>query len=89
MQFEWDSAKAGSNVAKHGVPFPYATRVFLDPLRVESEVARGEEVRVFTLGMVEGRVLVVVHTRRGRVTRIISARKANRREQEKYHAFHT
>lgn len=30
-EFEWDDAKARANLAKHGVPFDYAARVFLDP----------------------------------------------------------
>jgi hypothetical protein len=37
MQFEWDMRKAVENVAKHGVPFDYAARVFLDPSRLDSE----------------------------------------------------
>jgi uncharacterized protein len=46
MLFEWDDRKAALNVAKHGVPFEYAARVFVDPRRLDSEDTRrnyGEE----------------------------------------------
>ena len=35
MTFEWDEEKAAANVAKHGIRFDYAARVFLDPYRLE------------------------------------------------------
>jgi uncharacterized DUF497 family protein len=39
-EFEWDDAKARANLAKHGVPFDYAARVFLDPRMVGFDVSR-------------------------------------------------
>jgi uncharacterized DUF497 family protein len=84
--FEWDGRKAARNAAKHGVPFEYAVRVFLDPHRLDSEDIRrnyGEERRL-TLGEIERRLFVVAYTLRGNVVRLISARKANEREQRKY-----
>jgi uncharacterized DUF497 family protein len=86
MQFEWDANKAARNIAKHGVPFEYAARVFLDPRRLDSEDHRrdyGEERR-FTVGRIERRLFAVAYTPRGRLIRLISARKANQREQRKY-----
>lgn len=86
MRFGWDERKAEQNLTKHGVPFEYAARVFLDPLRLDSEDARrdyGEERRL-TLGSIERRVYVVAYTMRGQVTRLISARKANRHERRRY-----
>ena len=86
MLFEWDDRKAAQNVAKHGVPFEYAVRVFLDPRRLDSEDTRrdyGEERRL-TLGRIEGRLFAVAYTPRGEVIRLISARKASRREQRLY-----
>lgn len=88
MDFEWDDAKAASNEAKHGVPFPYAARVFLDPQRLDGPDLRkdyGEDRRI-VVGAIEGRVLVVAYTIRGQVLRLISARKANEREQKRYHS---
>jgi len=84
--FEWDDGKAAQNIAKHGVPFEYAARVFLDPHRLDSEDTRrdyGEE-RWLTLGKIEARLFAAAYTPRGKVMRLISARKANEREQRKY-----
>jgi uncharacterized protein len=89
--FEWDPDKAESNLKKHGVPFEYATRVFLDPSRLDREDTRkdyGEERRI-TTGVIEGRVFIVAYTHRRRVIRqpvirLISARKANVRETKQY-----
>ena len=60
MLFEWDAKKAAQNVAKHGVPFEYAARVFLDPLRLDSEDTRRDyqEERRITMGKIEGRLFV-------------------------------
>jgi uncharacterized protein len=87
MKFEWDSAKALSNEAKHGVPFEYAVRVFLDSNRYAEQSPRGApELRYVAMGLIEGRLFVVVYTKRARIIRIISARKGNVREQKKYDA---
>src|SRR3546814_19426185 len=63
-QFEWDAAKAGANLHKHGVSFEVAMRVFADPLALTGldRVERGEQ-RWQTLGMVDGCLLLLVaHT---------------------------
>ena len=87
MQFEWDTRKAAQNIAKHGVPFDYAAQVFLDPHRLDSEDERRDynEERRLTLGKIEGRLFVVAYTPRGKLMRLISARKANGREERQYH----
>ena len=86
MLFEWDSRKADHNVAKHAVPFEFAARVFLDPHRLDAEDTRREysEERRLTLGEIDGRLFALAYTPRGAVARLISARKANEREQRKY-----
>ena len=86
LLFEWDEAKAATNAAKHGVPFEYVARVFLDPYRLDQMDMRREygEERRLTVGTIEGRLFVVAYTRRGAVVRLISGRKASRREQVKY-----
>ncbi len=88
MEFEWDAAKARTNFAKHGVSFEGACRVFLDAGRLEAEDDRMDygESRYVTLGEVEGVVLYVVYTWRGRRRRLISARKATGWERRKYAA---
>ena len=89
-RFEWDSTKAASNLRKHGVSFPTATRVFSDPyaLMEQDRIENGEE-RWQTIGVVDGIVmLLVAHTVREQddieVIRIISARRADRKERRRY-----
>jgi uncharacterized DUF497 family protein len=89
LEFEWGSAKAASNLTKHGVPFAYATRVLVDLHRLDTVDTRrhyGEERRI-TMGVIEGRVYVIAYTRRRSVIRLISARKANARETTQYHTL--
>jgi len=87
LTFEWDSRKARSNFAKHGVGFQEASTIFGDPLSLtipEPEHSLSEE-RYITMGRaVTGKLLVVVHTERGDNIRIISARRASRRERKFY-----
>lgn len=87
MKFEWDPAKEASNYSNHAVTFRYATRIFLDPYRIEQEDTREDygEVRIQTIGMVGDHLLVVVYTDREEAIRIISARKAERYERRRYH----
>ena len=91
MKFEWDSQKAAKNLESHGVPFDYAARVFLDLHRLETQDLREDyrEERFITLGEIENRLYVVVYTVRNEVIRLISARKANQREQRKYGQIHS
>lgn len=86
--FEWDAAKARTNLRKHGVSFRAATAVFRDPLArtIFDDEHSADEERWVTLGRTEsGRYLVVVHTY-AQVSeteihiRIISAREADRQE---------
>ena len=87
IEFEWDPAKARTNLRKHGVPFREAASVFRDPLGItildldHSE----EEDRFITFGFSGGgRLLMVAHTDHGESIRIISARELTRREREAY-----
>jgi uncharacterized DUF497 family protein len=87
LAFEWDSRKAQSNLAKHGVGFEEASTIFGDPLSLtipDPEHSLSEE-RYITMGRaVTGKLLVVVHTERGDNIRIINARHASRRERKVY-----
>jgi uncharacterized protein len=86
MKYEWDEAKNRSNFAKHGLDFADAEQVLSGPCVtfVDDRFDYGEK-QFTTLGLLAGRVVVVAHTPRGGdVTRIISMRKANRREQKIY-----
>jgi len=88
MQFEWDAAKAASNLAKHGVTFDQGARVFDDPARLTvADTRHASELRQNTTGLVAGVVLLTVtHTDRAGTTRLISARRASRKERSHYHA---
>jgi uncharacterized protein len=84
--FEWDDNKAASNLIKHGVLFETATFAFDDPDGlddVEDSANYGEQ-RLKLTGKVDQRLLVVIYVIRGRRTRIITARKAERHEQDDY-----
>jgi uncharacterized DUF497 family protein len=87
MHFEWDTAKASANFGKHGVSFDEASTVFADGLSAtahDPDHSRGES-RLLTFGMSSaGRILVVSHTDRGEMVRIISARPATRYERKIY-----
>ena len=88
MDFEWDDAKNAANIAKHGIAFEDAKRVF-DGFVVSSPDLRLEygEDRIATTGKLDGIIVVVViHTPRLDKQRIISARRGNRREREAFEA---
>ena len=87
MRFEWDAAKAGQNLLKHGVSFAEAATAFGDPLSltVFDSDRSGQEDRFILLGATNAwRLVVVVHTERREIVRIISARLATRRERKAY-----
>jgi uncharacterized DUF497 family protein len=87
LNFEWDRDKAAANLEKHGVSFEEASTAFGDPLSltVGDPDHADDEQRFVLLGLsFRGRLLVVAHTDRGDVVRIISARPATRREQRDY-----
>jgi hypothetical protein len=82
--FEWDAAKAASNVAKHGVSFEEAATALVDPDATFLQDQLDPD-RLIAIGMsANARVLVVVHVERGARDRIISARPATRTEQAAY-----
>ena len=87
MFFEWDPLKEAANRRKHRVSFHEAATVFGDSLSTtfpDPDRAH-EEHRYITIGMSErGRILVVAHIDQGKTVRIISARRATRRERRFY-----
>ncbi len=91
--FEWDARKAAANAAKHGVTFDDAVTVFVDANALDGpDLAHSEaEPRYLRLGTAaDGRVLMVAYTIRRRADvetiRLISARRASRRERAAYRA---
>ncbi|HVY41371.1 MAG TPA: BrnT family toxin [Polyangia bacterium] len=89
LRFEWDERKATTNRRKHGVSFEEARTVFLDEdaLQIADPDHSDDEDRFIMLGISSlMRVLLVCHCYRrdDEVIRIISARKADRRERKQY-----
>ena len=84
--FDWDDAKAASNLVKHSVPFSYAARVFLDAAMIEFDASQSGdgESRRKAVGMIEGLLFSVVYTQRDGLTRIISDRRSNAKERKRY-----
>jgi len=87
MAFEWDEENRKAHLVRHGVDFRDVTPMF-DGDTVEIVDARQDygETRINCLGEIAGRVYAVAYTWRGADRRIISARKANAREQRTYYA---
>jgi uncharacterized DUF497 family protein len=94
LRFEWDEAKNLSNLRKHGISFAEASAAFLDPfyVSVQDRIEDGEP-RWQTFGVVEGLLLLTVahtvteehdHGSSVEVIRIISARRATRKERRHY-----
>jgi uncharacterized DUF497 family protein len=84
--FEWDEEKAKANLAKHGISFQEAMTVFLDELSVPlAEIAHPERLLIIGESRL-GRVLLVVFTERLKsgTLRLISARRATKRERRAY-----
>lgn len=87
LTFEWDPEKDQANVEKHGIDFQEATSAFFDPLSLtirDPDHSESEE-RFLLVGMTrQDRLVVVSHTDREDRIRIISARRADRRERKNY-----
>lgn len=91
MKFEWDLRKERANIQKHGVTFEQASYVFADPFALnlyDPEHSEGEDRWVLLGKSLNEVVLVVVHTFKDEdgveYVRIISARKATKRERQAY-----
>lgn len=87
MEFAWDPKKSASNLRDHKVTFEEASSIFGDSLAItfdDPDHSEGES-RLLTFGLSEqGRLLVVSHTERRGLVRIISARRATRAERRIY-----
>ncbi len=86
MDFQWDENKNRGNIAKHGIGFETARLIFNGPTvdQFDNRNDYGEE-RIVSIGMIKNiLILVVVHTDRDGITRLISARRAKRSERQYY-----
>jgi uncharacterized DUF497 family protein len=85
MQFEWDEAKGAANVTKHGFDFLDGRQIFDGRPRLDIASPRRGEVRMLTIGILDGQFLAVIWTQRSEETiRIISMRRARRAEERQY-----
>jgi uncharacterized DUF497 family protein len=85
--YEWDWTKATANLKKHKVTFTEAATVFLDPMAVtyqDPDHSEGEHRYVTAGESSRRRVILVAHLDRGDRIRIISARRATRKEAHEY-----
>jgi uncharacterized DUF497 family protein len=85
VSYEWDPAKGDENLAKHGVDFESAANFDWVVAIITPDTRRNYgEARFVAHGPIDGRLYVLVYTRRHPFRRIISLRKANKREQAEY-----
>lgn len=89
MNYEWDAGKNVANQMKHGISFEEALLIFDGDVLTGVDTRRdyGETRKVSIGAILDLIVIVVVHTDRNGLIRIISARLANRKERQKYHDY--
>lgn len=85
MPFEFDPAKSASNKSKHGIDFIEAQAIWIDEERVETIMPTATEKRWQMLGLAGGKLWSVIFTHRGENVRLISVRRARKKERERYH----
>jgi len=85
MEFEWDDTKRELNIKKHGIDFINSPMIFdsYTLTIIDDRIDYGEE-RFVTFGLLEGRVVVIVHTENDDLIRIISIRRATKYEEKAY-----
>jgi uncharacterized DUF497 family protein len=90
LQFEWDEKKANINRRKHGITFEEATTAFADELSItiDDPLHSEDENRLILIGKSKQfKTLIVIHVERTKAIRIISARRATKREQKFYEEY--
>lgn len=87
MHFIWDENKRQSNLAKHGLDFAYAHKVFNGAIVLfeDNRFCYGEQ-RMVAVGLLDITVVIVVHVDDDDTIKIISMRRANNNEQKLYYA---
>ncbi len=87
LRFAWDEKKAAANVSKHAVSFEEALTVFADPLAriFDDEEHSSDEPREIIIGYsAKQRLILVCFTARGETLRLFRARRATRKEPQRY-----
>jgi uncharacterized DUF497 family protein len=84
-EFEWDENKSARNARVHGIDFEFATALFDNPVLEKPDARQNYgELRLVAIGVIGADYFVVVHTPRNGRRRIISARRASRKERDVY-----
>ncbi len=84
MKFEWDAAKNKTNKIKHGIDFENAKGLWLDENRIGIHAPHPVENRHIIIGKLQGKLWTAVYTMRSNAVRIISVRRARKKETELY-----
>ncbi len=84
MKFEWDDDKNSSNKTKHGIDFETAKELWLDENRLEIRVPYPIEDRWIVIGKLQRKIWTAIYTIRSESVRIISVRRARKKEEELY-----
>ena len=84
MQFEWNDKKSRSNMIKHGIDFNTAKALWDDPNRIEIHTAYPVENRNILIGKIGEKLWASIFTMRGNTIRIISVRRARKKETKLY-----
>jgi hypothetical protein len=84
MKFVWDENKNQANSAKHGIDFETATQLWNDEHRVEIHTTFSDENRSIMIGRLKAKLWAAIFTQRGEAIRIISVRRARRKETALY-----
>jgi uncharacterized DUF497 family protein len=85
MRFEWDEEKRLANWRKHGIDFADVESVFADEVyTIVDDRFDYNEIRYLSLGLLFGEIIAISHTETDEIIRFISARKAEKHEQETY-----
>ncbi|PIX21807.1 MAG: toxin, partial [Deltaproteobacteria bacterium CG_4_8_14_3_um_filter_45_9] len=80
MEFEWDLDKSRSNLVKHGIDFETAKNLWLDEGRIEIWAPHPVEDRGIIIGKHQNKLWTAIFTMRGNAIRIISVRRARKKE---------
>ena len=88
MEFEWDEAKSERNFRERGFGYDAAALIFEGPVIEWCDIReKWSETRIVAVGSTDGKILAVIYTDRGDVRRIISARRARKKECELWQSF--
>ena len=80
MKYEWDEQKNQVNISKHGIDFETATRLWDDSNRIEIQTLFSEENLIILIGKIDKKIWAAIFTLRETAYRIISVRRARKKE---------